>query len=173
MEFHLITNESIKDCFSFTDIVKKFNYKYNGRITGLIKKYTIQNNIDTSHFKTIKYKKIIKICPNCKKSFGTKKESPDEKITCSRSCANSYFRSGTNHPNWKEESTNYRTKINIVHCERCDYNSNINILQVHHKNRNRKDNSKENLEVLCPNCHCIEHLKDLQSDTLPTELQSQ
>jgi 5-methylcytosine-specific restriction endonuclease McrA len=33
-------------------------------------------------------------------------------------------------------------------------------LTVHHKDRNRKNNTRENLEILCPICHAIEHLHE-------------
>lgn len=42
-------------------------------------------------------------------------------------------------------------------CERCAYDK-YEILHVHHKNRNHKDNEIENLELICPNCHYEEHL---------------
>ena len=42
-------------------------------------------------------------------------------------------------------------------CNRCGYDSHPEILVVHHKNRNRRDNEASNLEILCPNCHAIEH----------------
>ena len=41
-------------------------------------------------------------------------------------------------------------------CERCG-NDNEIVLCVHHKDRNRENNSIDNLEVLCYNCHAIEH----------------
>ena len=41
-------------------------------------------------------------------------------------------------------------------CERCSYEK-FEILQVHHRNRNRKDNAIDNLELICPNCHYEEH----------------
>ena len=41
-------------------------------------------------------------------------------------------------------------------CERCGY-AVYQILQVHHIDRNRNDNSLDNLELLCPNCHAKEH----------------
>lgn len=44
-------------------------------------------------------------------------------------------------------------------CERCSYDACPDILEVHHKDRNRKNNRLENLELLCPNCHAIEHLE--------------
>ena len=43
-------------------------------------------------------------------------------------------------------------------CNRCSYNEYIGILKVHHKDRNRMNNQLSNLEILCPNCHDLEHL---------------
>lgn len=42
-------------------------------------------------------------------------------------------------------------------CERCQYNKHPEILEVHHKDRNRENNTIENLEVLCSRCHDEEH----------------
>lgn len=42
-------------------------------------------------------------------------------------------------------------------CERCGYNKITQILEVHHKDRNRNNNNILNLEILCPNCHDEEH----------------
>jgi 5-methylcytosine-specific restriction endonuclease McrA len=41
-------------------------------------------------------------------------------------------------------------------CERCGFDV-YEILQVHHKDRNKKNIRSENLELLCPNCHAKEH----------------
>ncbi|MBX2866541.1 HNH endonuclease [Candidatus Kaiserbacteria bacterium] len=41
-------------------------------------------------------------------------------------------------------------------CERCNYDL-LEILIVHHIDRNRDHNSLSNLELLCPNCHAKEH----------------
>jgi RNA-directed DNA polymerase len=54
-----------------------------------------------------------------------------------------------------------RLKISLLEsrgqkCERCNYNKS-EILQVHHKNRDRRNNNLENLELICPNCHYEEH----------------
>lgn len=49
----------------------------------------------------------------------------------------------------------------IVACERCGFDANPVILGVHHKDRNRKNNEASNLEVLCPNCHSLEHAKHI------------
>lgn len=42
-------------------------------------------------------------------------------------------------------------------CNRCGYDSHPEILVIHHRDRNRKNNAVENLEILCPNCHAVEH----------------
>jgi hypothetical protein len=49
----------------------------------------------------------------------------------------------------------------INQCNRCSYNKEPRILGVHHKDRNRDNNNISNLEVLCPNCHSLEHLKHI------------
>lgn len=45
-------------------------------------------------------------------------------------------------------------------CVKCGYKDVPGILVLHHKNRDRTDNTRENLEVLCPNCHALEHLPE-------------
>ena len=42
-------------------------------------------------------------------------------------------------------------------CNRCGYETHPEILHVHHKDRNTRNNKPENLEILCPNCHTWEH----------------
>lgn len=45
-------------------------------------------------------------------------------------------------------------------CEKCGYKEIVGILILHHRDRNRKNNTRENLAVLCPNCHAAEHLEE-------------
>ena len=85
------------------------------------------------------------------------------KKTCSRSCANrhragiKYFR---NRP--RDKAQHYKSlKLRLLknrgqNCEKCGYDK-YEILQVHHKNRDRQNNNLENLELICPNCHAEEH----------------
>lgn len=85
------------------------------------------------------------------------------KKTCSRACANTH-RAGIGYKNGspKDKVKSQRAlKLRLMEikgrvCERCGY-SKVEILQVHHKNRNRKDNQMGNLEIICPNCHFEEH----------------
>jgi hypothetical protein len=49
----------------------------------------------------------------------------------------------------------FREKLPI--CERCGYCTNIAAIVVHHKDKDRTNNDISNLEILCCNCHAIEH----------------
>jgi predicted nucleic acid-binding Zn ribbon protein len=85
------------------------------------------------------------------------------KKTCSRLCANKNrvgVQYKSNQPRNKVVTLR-RLKISLLEsrgqkCERCSYNKS-KILQVHHKNRDRRNNNLENLELICPNCHYEEH----------------
>ena len=57
----------------------------------------------------------------------------------------------------KTDVQDYRVKA-LRHypaiCMRCQFDK---FVIVHHKDRDRSNNELENLEILCPNCHAIEH----------------
>jgi len=85
------------------------------------------------------------------------------KKTCSRGCSNTQ-RIGIKY---NCRSLQYKVKSQQAlktrllknkgtNCERCGYNK-LEILQVHHKNRDRTNNNLDNLELICPNCHYEEH----------------
>lgn len=85
------------------------------------------------------------------------------KKTCCRSCANIH-RTGikykTNRQKDKVVSQRF-LKLRLLRvrggkCERCKYKR-YEILQVHHKDKNRQNNELSNLELVCPNCHYEEH----------------
>jgi hypothetical protein len=85
------------------------------------------------------------------------------KKTCSRSCANTY-RHGIKYKvgrprdkvSLQNATKNMVMKKRGEKCERCGYGK-PEILQIHHKDRDRKNNNLSNLELICPNCHCMEH----------------
>jgi hypothetical protein len=99
-------------------------------------------------------------CVICKKLI----LAGDNKKTCSRACANKHregIRYKTGRPLKGNVVSQRLLKMRLLgmrgeKCERCDYNK-IEILQVHHKDKNRKNNSIENLALICPNCHFEEH----------------
>ena len=87
----------------------------------------------------------------------------ENKKTCSRSCANIH-RAGIKYKGRQPKSkvkTQRSLKIRLLKyrgevCERCGYNK-PEVLQVHHKDRDRTNNRLKNLELICPNCHFEEH----------------
>ena len=55
-----------------------------------------------------------------------------------------------------DDSLNYRLKAFEVYphkCSCCGWDEDERILEVHHIDENRKNNSLENLIILCPTCH--------------------
>lgn len=81
-----------------------------------------------------------------------------KRTTCSRSCSNTYFRSGKNHPNYKGLSTENYRKICFNHwkkeCCLCGFN---HIVEVHHLDENSDNHDPNNLVPLCPNHHQMWH----------------
>lgn len=85
------------------------------------------------------------------------------KKTCGRTCAN-INRTGIKYhlgrPRDKVVSQQaLKVRLSLERgkiCERCGYDK-YEILQVHHKNRNNKENELSNLELICPNCHYEDH----------------
>ena len=139
------------------------------RRPSLIKKYKNQFCSKECHHKF--YDTRIEVyCFTCGKSILRReneiKKSKDGNFFCSKSCKTSFTntkRSLENHPNWKNGESSYR-KIALDNktesCEKCGYDEYIEVLEVHHKDKNRKNNDISNLEILCPTCHKIEHFKD-------------
>ena len=100
------------------------------------------------------------ICRHCSKRF---RGSPSHKRKyCSKACVNKAGREI-----WKPRfSTVRKTMVRrkmINECARCGFKTFPKILGIHHKDRNRLNNELNNLEVLCPNCHSIEHAKHIVS----------
>jgi hypothetical protein len=85
------------------------------------------------------------------------------KKTCSRICANKHrkgIKYKLNRPKDKVKTQRLiKTRLLQIKgnkCERCGFDK-YQILQVHHKDKNRNNNNLDNLEIICPNCHFEEH----------------
>lgn len=97
-------------------------------------------------------------CPVCKSQFKPKKSSKGRfTTTCSRACANTYFRSGPNHGNWSEKQ--YRSTCFHYHKKECVVCKESNIVEVHHLDENHDNNDPSNLIPLCPTHHQYWHSK--------------
>jgi len=156
----------INDCYSISDVCRKTHGYVNGTSTRAARKMIEKYGLDTSHFdggisKKVKYATIIKECPICGKSFETKLGHRKEKTVCSRGCSNTYFRSGEDHPNYKEEISDgyygYRRACFEYHDKRCVVCGEDKIVAVHHMDENNKNNDPKNLVPLCPTHHGYWH----------------
>ncbi len=107
-------------------------------------------------------------CNNCsKKIYRTPRDyrkSRSKRFFCSVSChcswENKNVRCGVNAPNWIAGENAYRDIMRrsgvVKKCNRCGIDDK-RVLSVHHKDVNRKNNTIENLEWLCRNCHFLAH----------------
>jgi len=70
---------------------------------------------------------------------------------------------GKDSPTYKNGILGYRKRALAYYgqkCGRCGIED-IRVLLVHHKDRNRKNNEIENFEILCRNCHILEHWEEI------------
>lgn len=109
-------------------------------------------------------------CRQCGKKFHKSKsrieKSKSGLFFCCRKCkdtAQSLFGGITeiqpahyNTGNGERVYRNIAFRYKDCKCERCDFDNPLAIV-VHHKDRDRTNNIIDNLEVLCCNCHSIEH----------------
>lgn len=106
-------------------------------------------------------------CETCGKqiyrSLKFQARSKSGKFFCSKSCQTMWRNttySGEQHANWKGGTSSYRQRLSRagieVICKKCG-NTDKRILAVHHKDRDRQNNSISNLNWLCHNCHYLVH----------------
>ena len=123
---------------------------------------------ETSGNRKICYDRHIKICEVCGKEFELK--WPYTQKTCSDSkCRAQHTRSVATSrkricelcgkefiPNSPRQK--FCTEAHFHKCEICGlqkWNNQKIPLELHHINGNNKDNSLNNLQLLCPNCHAL------------------
>lgn len=117
-------------------------------------------------------------CAFCSIEFFRKKTLPKHGLVfCSRAHKDAAQRLGgiqeiqPPHYGTGGAAASYRATAFRVYpprCNRCGYDTHVKILVVHHRDRDRTNNTSENLEILCPNCHAIEHWveqEELESST--------
>lgn len=92
-------------------------------------------------------------CPVCQKQFDVRHK--ETKLVCSKGCANTYYRSGENHGNWKPEA--YRSTCFEYHDKKCVVCGEYHIVTVHHLDHNKNNNNPDNLIPLCPTHHQYWH----------------
>jgi hypothetical protein len=160
-------NRIIRKSKSKSDVCRKLNYHINGTGLRKVNQLIDEYNSDITHFdrgksKKTKYVKTKKICPICGTEFETLIGHRKEKTTCSHSCANTYFRTGNNNPNYRDDINlngiaSYKIICFRYHNKKCVCCDEKNIVEVHHYDGNKENNKPENLVPLCPTHHSYWH----------------
>ena len=83
------------------------------------------------------------------------KDYRHSKGTCSRSCANTHFRSGADNGNWK--ASGYAIICKQHYTMKCLVCGETEVIDVHHIDCNRENNLPDNLIPLCPTHHAYMH----------------
>ena len=105
-------------------------------------------------------------CGHCGKEIYKKKSSADNSksglLFCNRKCkeAGQRYIEDIMPDHYGTGQKDYRKLAldNLPNeCNRCGYKENVKALDVHHIDRDRQNNELPNLEILCCNCHAIEH----------------
>lgn len=108
------------------------------------------------------------LCAQCGKNFfraPSKKANSKSGIHfCSRSCKDQSQRIGgiaaIQPPHYGNGLFNYREKAfreNPPICKGCGYKAHRDVLEVHHRDKDRTNNTVANLVLLCPTCHSEVH----------------
>ena len=98
------------------------------------------------------------VCKDCKKDFIALTKQPYRPPLCCKQCIQKKSR---NRHGKSKHYNNRRLVLSVSKCEICGYKKNSSILGVHHMDKNRMNNDRSNLKVLCPNCHSLEHAKHI------------
>lgn len=122
------TQEVANQVKSISGFIKLLGYKSNaGGTYGVVKKYLQDYQIDTSHWTGQAWSKNQQL---------------------------KNWSEYANHQHFKKHLINKRThKCEL--CEGCDWRGVPIPLEIHHIDGDRTNNSYENLQLLCPNCHAL------------------
>jgi len=145
---------------SATEILQKeFDMNVGGNRTAIIRNKMKEYGIEflDPFRKSRKYDRLLKDCPVCNKKFEVASGSVNEKTTCSKGCAQTYFNSGENNSRFTGQNYRQVCFSRREHkCIICDENL---VLEVHHIDNNRDNNHIDNLVPLCPTHHRYLHSK--------------
>ena len=162
----------VKESKSKSEICRKLGVSNNGVNFKKIDSLILQYGLSFESFKknknhVLKYKKIVKKCPVCGDNFEAQEGHKKEKKTCSHACANTFFRSGEDNPNYKDigqygvKDRNFSRKYRQIcfanHQHKCVVCEENLMLDVHHLDGNKKNNKPENLIPLCATHHNYWH----------------
>lgn len=115
-------------------------------------------------------------CYTCERlvyrAAGESKRSKSGRYFCSKSCQTIWRNSQyieAKHSNWTTGQSSYRAILKRsgkpLICKKCQ-TSDERVLAVHHRDKNRSNNTVANLVWLCHNCHHLVHNHPLEAGDL-------
>lgn len=154
-------SKSLEELFINLGYSKNPNSRTRSKVRELLKELRIEDGAKYFRQKRLKYPPLEeKQCPVCNKMFLPTRRAGKDSTTCSYSCANTYFKSGINHPNHKPDSINAHRVIGFhYHDKKCVVCGEDEIVEIHHMDEDHSNNEPSNLVPLCPTHHRYWHSK--------------
>jgi len=143
--------EAVTKCKSFRQLIQYFGLKESGGSYNNFKKRIDEYKIDISHWGNNAYRQgwnrgLTRATSNKMKNIGyTKEEIFVENSSVSTRVVRSYL----------EGETSFIHMCEI--CKNTEWMGQKISLDLDHKNGNNRDNRRENLQFICPNCHAQTH----------------
>ena len=125
---------AIKNNKCYTDVLRELGISYRGRNIDTLKAKIVEYNLNTDHFTFVS------------KTKGQQKYKE----------AKNYLKRGSNIKSFKLKEKLFRDGLKENKCENCgisEWNGNPLNCQLHHIDGDPTNNTLENLQILCPNCH--------------------
>jgi hypothetical protein len=125
--------KAVKDSTSYSEVLRKIGIPIQGNNGSTLKRYLEKYEISTAHFTGHQRHNAIKYVP-------VTEYLNSDRIIASSKLLYKLYREGLKEPR----------------CEKCgitEWNGEKLTFQLHHRDGNHNNNTLENLQVLCPNCH--------------------
>ena len=130
----------VESSFSYAEVLSKLGKKQAGGTQAHIIKAIKREGLDTSHFKGKAWNKG--------KTYPAKYPTEDY-LSNSRYITSDRLKKRLIKEKYLEEKCN--------HCGLIRWMDRTIPLELHHKDCDHHNNSLDNLEILCPNCHALVH----------------
>lgn len=147
--------------YSRREVFSKLGWKEVGHSYRKFNKLIETHSIPIDHFNPglsrRKYERETRNCLSCGKEFETVLSKKGNAVTCSKSCAATYFKTGKNNPNWSGGAYSYRDRCFRKWGNACMVCGEDRVVEVHHLDEDRTNNKVSNLRPLCPTHHTYMH----------------
>ena len=133
-----LLEENVKNCYSFAELARRLGLLPEGSNPKTLRRKLDEFNVDYSHFTGKGWNRNLKFKPRKKKELSE---------ILVKDC---------NYQPYKLLKRLIEEGVKESKCEKCGntvWNGEPIPLQLHHIDGNRTNNTLDNLQVLCPNCH--------------------